>query len=156
MGRLDGQVAVVTGASSGIGEGLARMLAGNGATVALAAGRDVELRRVADLRQHGSAEECRSPQVHPQLQIQGGRVELVDGLEDGHTGRVERGRGFVVNVASEAGVVTFAGLGGYAISRHGVCALTRLVVEENQDRGIKAWAICPGMVDTPMTEDAPE
>jgi NADP-dependent 3-hydroxy acid dehydrogenase YdfG len=43
MGWLDGQVAVVTGASSGIGEGLARMLAGNGATVALAARRDVEL-----------------------------------------------------------------------------------------------------------------
>jgi len=48
MGGLDGDVAVVTGGSSGIGEGLARMLAGQGAAVALAARREVELRRVAD------------------------------------------------------------------------------------------------------------
>lgn len=47
VNRLDGQVAVVTGASSGIGEGLARMLAGRGAAVAMAARRETDLRRVA-------------------------------------------------------------------------------------------------------------
>jgi 3-oxoacyl-[acyl-carrier protein] reductase len=198
MGRLDGQVAVVTGASSGIGEGLARMLAGNGATVALAARRDVELRRVADeIAADGGTVLAVPTDVERDEDLDAllGRVRAELGVIDVLVNAAgvavfqpvheldaatldlqlrvnlrapallcaavlpqmrERGRGFVVNVASEAGVVTYAGLGGYAISKHGVCALTRLVAEENQDRGIKAWAICPGMVDTPMTEDAPE
>ena len=46
MDRLDGEVALVTGASSGIGEG-GWMLAGYGAAVALVARREEELRRVA-------------------------------------------------------------------------------------------------------------
>jgi NADP-dependent 3-hydroxy acid dehydrogenase YdfG len=48
MHGLDGETAVITGASSGIGEGLARMLARLGATVALAARRERQLQRVAD------------------------------------------------------------------------------------------------------------
>jgi len=28
--------------------------------------------------------------------------------------------------------------------------LTELIQEENQEFGLKAWAICPGFVDTPM------
>ena len=36
--RLDGQVAIVTGAARGIGLGLARLLAERGATVAAASG----------------------------------------------------------------------------------------------------------------------
>ena len=39
MQRLAGQVAVVTGASSGLGAHFARLLAGQGAAVALAARR---------------------------------------------------------------------------------------------------------------------
>ena len=38
MGRLDGKIAIVTGAAQGIGNGSARVLAKNGATVILAMG----------------------------------------------------------------------------------------------------------------------
>jgi NADP-dependent 3-hydroxy acid dehydrogenase YdfG len=47
VAALTDRVAVVTGASSGIGAGLAAMLAGEGARVVLAARRGGELERVA-------------------------------------------------------------------------------------------------------------
>src|ERR1700746_4127946 len=54
MAVLAGRVAVVTGASVGIGAGLAAMLAAEGATVVLAARRETELAGVADgIRQRG-------------------------------------------------------------------------------------------------------
>jgi short-subunit dehydrogenase len=57
MAVLAGRVAVVTGASAGIGAGLAAMLATEGATVVLAARRETELAQVADgiLQQGGVA-----------------------------------------------------------------------------------------------------
>ncbi len=54
MAALAGRVAVVTGASSGIGAGLAAMLAGEGARVVLAARRGEALERVAaEIREAG-------------------------------------------------------------------------------------------------------
>ena len=54
MAALAGRVAVVTGASSGIGAGLAAMLAEEGARVVLAARRGKELERVAaEIRETG-------------------------------------------------------------------------------------------------------
>src|SRR6266702_2043856 len=46
--RLDGRVAIVTGASSGLGEGIARALAQAGARVAVVARRYERLAKLAD------------------------------------------------------------------------------------------------------------
>lgn len=48
MARLDGKVAIITGASSGIGEATARRFTAEGARLVLAARREDELQRVAD------------------------------------------------------------------------------------------------------------
>lgn len=66
-------------------------------------------------------------------------------------GMLERGAGTIVNVASAAGLVAFPGRCAYSASKGGVVQLTRSLAADYAARGIRANAICPGMVDTPMT-----
>ena len=60
-------------------------------------------------------------------------------------------RGYVVNLASIAGTIPTPGLATYGASKAALIALTRSLVREERDTGVRATAICPAFVDTPMT-----
>ena len=62
-------------------------------------------------------------------------------------------RGLVVNIASMSGLRAPATLSAYAASKHAVVGFTRALVEELAPDGVRATAICPGYVATPMTEN---
>ena len=54
MGKLDGKVALITGGNKGIGQGIARGLADEGATLVLAARGVEELNQTAEELREGS------------------------------------------------------------------------------------------------------
>jgi NAD(P)-dependent dehydrogenase (short-subunit alcohol dehydrogenase family) len=62
--------------------------------------------------------------------------------------------GAIVNISSLNGVLPTAGLGAYVASKAGVSALTRVAALELAARGIRVNAVCPGSIDTAIT-DAP-
>jgi NAD(P)-dependent dehydrogenase (short-subunit alcohol dehydrogenase family) len=66
-------------------------------------------------------------------------------------GMLERGGGTIVNIASVAGLVAFPGRAAYSISKGGAVMLTRSVAVDYAGAGIRCNAVCPGMIDTPMT-----
>ena len=72
---------------------------------------------------------------------------------------MERGDGIIVNIASVAGMVAFPGRAAYVASKGAVIQLTRSITSDYGPHGVRAVAICPGIVETPMTKwrlDQPE
>lgn len=67
-------------------------------------------------------------------------------------GMLEAGWGRVVNVASIAGKTGYPYISAYAASKHGLLGLTKCAALEVATRGVTVNAVCPGYVDTPMTD----
>lgn len=67
-----------------------------------------------------------------------------------HAVPLMQGGGAIVNVASLAGLVGFPLLGAYAAAKAGVVRMTEVMAVELRDLGVRANAICPGFIDTPM------
>lgn len=74
------------------------------------------------------------------------------GLREALPEMLERGWGRVVNVASIAGKTGYPYIAAYAASKHGLLGLTKCAALEVADKGVTVNAVCPGYVDSPMTD----
>ena len=174
--------ALVTGGSSGIGLAIARMLRDEGFELTLVSRRPerieaaaAELGAAAIAADVSEAEEC-------ERIVAGRLDLLVNSAGIGIGGRIEdlpakhhdlqlavnlRGlflvtqaaipllresRGWIVNLASIAGTLPTPGLATYGATKAAVIALTRSLNEELDADGVRAIALCPGFVDTPMAQ----
>jgi len=65
---------------------------------------------------------------------------------------LKRSKGWIVNLASIAGTTSTPGLTVYGATKAAVIALTHSQNAELDADGVRAIAICPGFVDTPMAQ----
>src|SRR5436190_2003287 len=128
MFDLSGKVALVTGASRGIGRAAAHRLSERGATVIAAARGDHAAACVADITGAGRHAEALS-------------VDVTD------ASALER----VPAVRSVVGQMGNAGQTNYAASKAGLIGFVKALAREVASRGITVNAIAPGMIDTEMT-----
>ena len=64
----------------------------------------------------------------------------------------QRDWGRAINVASIAGKTGNPYIAAYAASKHGLLGLTKVAALEMAGHGVTVNAVCPGYVDTPMTD----
>src|ERR1700683_3123588 len=160
---LEGKVAVVTGASRGIGLAVARGLGGLGAKLSLCARSADKLQNVAnELKSAGVevvivAADVTSPDdirslVEETKQAFGAIDILVSKAVA--KGMVERRGGHIINIASLAGKNAFAGGAIYCASKWGLLGMTECMAEDLRTYGIRVSAICPGTVATDFSPHA--
>jgi NAD(P)-dependent dehydrogenase (short-subunit alcohol dehydrogenase family) len=178
MSEFDGKVAIVTGASSGIGRSTAELLENRGAHVITMARSSGSVRGdVADpdaVERVFSEAESRFGSCDLLINCAGmvDPAPLVDTtLEQWRRmfdvnvhgvylacrralpSMLARGSGAIVNVASISGVIgpeKFPGFVSYCASKAAVISMTEALAVEVKSRGVRVNAVSPGSVDTPM------
>src|SRR5215207_10078184 len=178
IGRLEGKVAVITGAASGIGRASARRFAAEGARVCVVdlsdrAGEEVAAevgglyRRAAErfggidvlFNNAGIAPADDTSVLDTSLEAWR-RVQDVNltavflCCKHGIPHLLARGGGAVVNTASFVAVMGAATSQiSYTASKGGVLALSRELGVEFGRRGVRVNALCPGPVNTPLLQE---
>jgi NADP-dependent 3-hydroxy acid dehydrogenase YdfG len=192
-GSLRNRIAVVTGASSGIGTAVARALNAEGAHVALAARREEALLEIQAGLDSGDGRKCmvcptdvtdreQVCSLVARIEEELGPVEvlvncagvmyytLMKNRRAGEwertvevnckgalncvgavlSGMLERGRGHIVTISSDAGRKVFPGLAVYSASKFFVEALSQGLRLETAGMGVKVTTIQPGNVATDL------
>jgi NAD(P)-dependent dehydrogenase (short-subunit alcohol dehydrogenase family) len=191
---LTGEVAIVTGAGRGIGEGIARKLADEGAIVVCADVNEADAKRVAGDCGKGAigvrldvsnAAECdaqvkdshdrygrldilvnnaginRDAMLHKMTDEQWHQVIAVDlsgvFFMTRAASRIMRtaGSGRIVNISSASWMGNI-GQANYAAAKAGVIGLSRTAAKELARSQVTVNAICPGFINTAMTQGIPE
>lgn len=67
---------------------------------------------------------------------------------------LESGGGAIVNCSSTAGLVGAPNLPAYIAAKHGIVGLTRAAALEYAKLGIRINAVCPCLIDTPMSRES--
>ena len=169
--KLSDRIALVTGGGSGIGRAICLTFAEEGARVVV---NDIRLEAAeATVKEMSDPARGRAIQadVADSAQVRamfatierelGGLDILVNNAgialgadEDREALRLmsRQNRGAIINLSSVAALAGLESVPHYSAAKGGILGFTRAVAREVASRGIRVNAICPGYIDTPMTQ----